>query len=44
MSKFWNHVPEMDVLILKVLLPKRKGDYNFKIKMGTLLHLCVLGL
>jgi len=38
MSKFWNHVHEMDILILKVLLPKRKGDYIFKIKTGTRLH------
>lgn len=44
MSKFWNHVPEMDIWILMVLLPKKKGDYLFKIKTGTLLLRHVLGL
>lgn len=38
MSKFQNHVPEICILILKVLLAKRKGSYIFKIKIGTLLH------
>lgn len=38
MSKFWNHVPETDILILKVLLTERKGAY---ISISKLEHFCI---
>lgn len=38
MSEFWNHVPETDILILKVLLTERKGDY---ISVSKLVHFCI---
>lgn len=38
LSKFWNHVPETDILVLKVLLTERKGDY---ISIAKVEHFCI---